>query len=329
MKECMEKDNPLVSIVLAVYNPRMDWFREQLISLENQSYCPLKLLIVDDCSSSITIEELNACVKECVKKIPYQILRNDENLGSNRTFEKLTILAEGKYIAYCDQDDIWHREKIEVCVDTLESTQGDLVFSDMNVIDGAGKFLANSMTKVRKHHKFYSGEGLAEKLLFHNFVTGCTILMKAESAKAAVPFCPYMVHDHWLALYSAAPGKITFIQEQLIDYRIHEKNQTLVMAGVTDKESYMKIRIEQSFNKFSWLKEHWNVDKNLKGIIQQGHEWISARRNNFNKAFSRDTIVILRYRKFSLLPSLFEIGVFLLPEKVFLFFIILMRKNII
>ena len=73
----------------------------------------------------------------------------------------------------------------------------------MAIIDENGNQTADSITKVRRHHVFRSGEGLAPKLLISNFVTGCTTLIDANAAREAVPFCPYMVHDHYLAVWCA------------------------------------------------------------------------------------------------------------------------------
>ena len=36
------------------------------------------------------------------------------------------------------------------------------------------------------------------------------MMIRAETAKAAVPFCPYMVHDQYLALWAALSGEIAF-----------------------------------------------------------------------------------------------------------------------
>ena len=91
-------------------------------------------------------------------------------------------------------------EKLKILKNEIEQTGALLVCSDMYVIDGKGHQTADSITKVRRHHVFLSGTGLADKLLFRNFVTGCTMLMRTNIAKAAISFCPYMVHDHYLAL---------------------------------------------------------------------------------------------------------------------------------
>ena len=53
MNGCMETDKPLISIVMAVYEPNLQWFREQLDSLEAQTYPNLELLVIDDCSPTV------------------------------------------------------------------------------------------------------------------------------------------------------------------------------------------------------------------------------------------------------------------------------------
>ena len=235
---CMETDKPLISILMAVYEPRLDWLREQLESLEKQSYPNLRLYIRDDCSPTVSFWEIERLVKECICSFPYEIRRNEENLGSNLTFQRLTQEAEGEYFAYCDQDDVWLPEKLEVLQAELEQSGASLACSDMFIIDAEGRRVADSITKVRRRHRFRSGEGLAEELLISNFVTGCTMLVGAETAKAAIPFCPYMVHDHYLALWCAERGAVRSLQKPLLCYRVHNSNQTSLMAGVTDKASY-------------------------------------------------------------------------------------------
>ena len=234
----MGTGKPLISILMAVYEPRLDWLREQLESLEKQSYPNLRLYVRDDCSSAVRFQETERLVKECIRSFPCEIRRNEENLGSNGTFERLTREAEGEYFAYCDQDDVWLPEKLTVLQEELEQSGALLVCSDMLIIDAEGRRVADSITKVRRRHRFRSGEGLAESLLISNFVTGCTMLVRSETAKEAVPFCPYMVHDHYIALWCAERGAVRSLQKPLLCYRVHNSNQTSLMAGVTDKASY-------------------------------------------------------------------------------------------
>lgn len=115
----METGKPLISILMAVYEPRMDWLREQLESLEAQTYPNLRLYVRDDCSPTVPFEEIEELVRECIRSFPYEIHRNPENLGSNLTFERLTQEAEGECFAYCDQDDVWLPEKLSILQEEL------------------------------------------------------------------------------------------------------------------------------------------------------------------------------------------------------------------
>ncbi len=327
MSGCTERGKPLIAILMAVYEPRMDWLREQLESLEKQTYPNLKLYVRDDCSRTVPFEEIEGCVRNCIRSFPYEIQRNEENLGSNRTFERLTEEAEGEYFAYCDQDDVWLPEKLSVLQEEIARTGALLVCSDMIIIDGQGRRRADSITKIRRRHVFRSGGGLTEGLLISNFITGCTMLVKGDAAKFAVPFCPYMVHDHYIALCCSAAGEIYSVTRPLIRYRVHGKNQTGVMAGVTDRASYRRERIDLPLYKFQWLEEHFPYREEFQEEISLRREWMYARQSNWNRHGGAGTV--WKRRKFSPLASLFELSARWLPEGILMWVVHLMQKNMI
>lgn len=327
MSECMQTDKPRIAILMAVYEPNLQWLREQLISLNEQNYPNLHLYIREDCSPTVAFADIERCVKECITAFPYEIKRNAENLGSNGTFELLTQEAAGAYFAYCDQDDVWLPEKLEVLQREIEAHKAQLVCSDMFIIDGTGKKVADSITKVRRHHVFHSGENLAANLVFSNFVTGCTMLIKAETAKAAMPFCPYMVHDHYLALFAAERGKIVSLPERLIKYRIHGNNQTEMMAGVVDKASYGRIRIDEALEKMRWLEENFSCDSELKEVIRQGKVWLEARQKNWHRQGGAKTV--WRYRGFNKAVSCFELVLSSAPNWLFQLALAMKKKNLL
>lgn len=321
----MASGKPPIAILMAVYEPRMDWLEEQLKSLNEQTYPNLRLYVRDDCSPTVPFEKIRTLVEKCITAFPYSLERNEKNLGSNRAFEGLTEEAEGAYFAYCDQDDVWLSEKLTVLEEKLERTGALLACSDMYIIDGNGRQRADSIKKVRRHHRFRSGSGLAEGLLITNFVTGCTMLVRSECAKAAIPFCPYMVHDHYIALCCAADGEIATVNKPLIRYRIHGGNQTGLMAGITDKASYGRIRIDFPLEKFRWLREHFPYRKALAGPLEEREYWMEARQRNWTGKGGRRAV--WKYRRFSPNSSLFELGARWLPRPVFRWVIGLARDN--
>ncbi len=319
---------PRIAILMAVYEPRMDWLEAQLRSLDAQTYPNLRLYIRDDCSPTVSFEAIAACVEDCIHAFPFELRRNEKNLGSNGTFERLTLEAEGDCFAYCDQDDIWLPEKLERLQAAMAAEGALLVCSDMFIIDGEGRQTADSITKVRRHHVFKSGEGLAPQMLISNFVTGCTMLVDASAAREAAPFCPYMVHDHYLGLWCAAKGKVLSLPDRLIRYRVHGGNQTPVMAGVTDKESYVDVRISRWIERLVWLRARFAGSGALSGAIEGALEWTKAREGCFEgRTGSRRTV--WRLRRLSPATSTFEIAMAGAPDSVFMVFVNLLKRNMI
>ncbi len=323
----MATDKAPVSILMAVYEPRMDWLREQLDSLNAQTYPDLRLYIRDDCSPTVPHEEIAACVRERITAFPFTLARNEENLGSNGTFERLTREAEGELFAYCDQDDIWRPEKTAVLAAALEREDAQLVCSDMRVIDGEGRLTAESVTKVHRRQRFRSGEGLEAELLGSNFVTGTAMLIRAETAKAAVPFSPWLVHDHYLALYAAWKGRIVSLPDRLLDYRIHGGNQTGSLRGVRSKADYRERQLERQRKGLEWLQERFGGEDGLSCLIAEHLEWTEARERWFDRGGLADAREVWRGRRFGASRAAFELVCARLPEPLFRLPVRLLQKG--
>lgn len=321
----MATDKPQISILMAVYDPNPDWFQEQLESLNAQTYPNIKLYVRDDCSPSVPYETVQEYVEKYITAFPYEIVRNEKNLGSNETFERLTQDADGDYFAYCDQDDVWLPEKLAVLQELMEQKNAAIACSDMYVIDGTGKRTADSIREVRRHHIFREGDDVARGLLFHNFVTGCTMMARTELCKAAIPFCPHIVHDHYLALHCAEHGLLAVAEQNLVNYRIHGGNQTSLMMGVVDKESYYRLRILSYLHRLEWLQEHFDCGEAMEQEITDGLAWLRAREKNWHHKGGK--LTIWKYRRFDKISSLYEIFASWFPTPLFKFCVTAAKKN--
>lgn len=308
------KDLPLVSIVMAVYHPREDWLTEQLTSLNRQTYPNLALFICDDGPD----QPVNpALFQKYITAFRWHLVRNQQNQGSNKTFERLTAMANGEYIAYCDQDDIWEDNKIELLVQKIKETDAELCCSDLSIIDENGRFIADSLTKVRKRHMFLEGADLAPKLAVRNFVTGCAMVIKADTAKAAIPFEEYMVHDHWLALYSALQGEIVFEPTATVRYRQHRENQTSVLAGVSTKEDYYRVKIEGLYKRLCSLRQRFAAAQELSDILDKTILWAQVRKEHYERPRINTAKFLWENRNFDKNTTLFEILLPLMPRFLF------------
>lgn len=297
----MGTDKPRIAILMAVYEPRMDWLREQLLSLNAQTYPNLMLYVRDDCSPTVPYAEIEQCVRECITEFPFVMARNEKNLGSNLTFEQLTREAEGEYFAYCDQDDVWLPEKLGVLEHYFEADLAtQLVYSDLAVIDKNGTRLANSIQELRPRTRYLQGMGLSEQYFFRNSAAGCCMLTRAETAKKAVPFPRRTVCDQWLAIVASLSGNIVWEKQPLVEYRQHNHNQTGILHGIIDKSSYWKQKIEP-------LQERLAAYQKLTIPSKELCAFVYAR-------LEGDVGTIFRYRKFSPHEAIFEMIMHFCPD---------------
>ena len=324
----MDAAKPLIAILMAVYEPRLDWLQEQLASLEAQTYPNLRLYVRDDCSPTVPFGDIQKCIRSSIHSFPCEIRRNDKNLGSNGTFERLTREAEGAYFAYCDQDDVWHPRKLEVLQRMIEAEKAALVCSDLYVIDEKGRQIADSITKFWPHHVFFADENPASKLLMKTFALGCAMLIRSEIAKDSLPFCPYMVYDHYLALCAAVEGKVVSLPMPLLLHRMHGDNQTQVLAGVTDRDSYYQIRLQEREDRLIWLQNRFADSAEIRDEINKARRWIAARKNCFTGS-RRDRRTVWKYRDYDRGASLFELVMGRMPEPLFMLAVRLIQKGIL
>lgn len=300
---------PLISILMAVYEPRMDWLEEQLDSLNTQTYPNLRLYVRDDCSPTVPLETVKALVENHITAFPFTIERNEQNLGSNKTFERLTVEAEGEYFAYCDQDDVWLPEKLSVLENQIGSA--GLICSDMLLIDAGGKPIGSSITEIRPRLVFHEGANLSGGLIYRNYVTGCTMLIRNEIAKAAVPFARSMVHDHYLAWYCALEHDIAVADCPLLLYRQHGDNQTGILTGIETKQEYINRYLGEFFTRVWELSERAQTEE-----LAEARAWGEARQANARGqkgAFRR----LFALRSVNRSTTLFELFALRLPEPLF------------
>ena len=299
----------MIAILMAVYEPRLDWLTEQLLSLNAQTYPRLRLYVRDDCSPAVSFEAVRTIVEQTITAFPFTIARNERNLGSTGTFQRLTVEAEGDYFAYCDQDDIWLPEKHRVSEAQIGSA--GLICGDVIPVDAEGRRLADSITKLRPRIIFQEGAGLGGSLIYRNFVIGCTMLIRSAIAKAAVPFAQSMVHDHYLAWFCAQENEIAVAKQPLLYYRLHAGNQTGVLTNIETKQDYLRFHLGEFLSRISDLSE-----RSVGEELNQAAAWAQARCDNAAK--KRGAVRRLwAMRRLDTATSLFEIMGLRLPEPLF------------
>lgn len=318
-------DKPLVSILLAVYKPNENWLIEQLISLNKQNYGNLNLYVYDDCPEHPANIEL---FDKYITNFEYKIIRGEVNKGSNKAFEELTKIADGDFFAYCDQDDIWEANKISLMMDEF-TEDVTLVCCDLSIIDEHSNKTHESLCDIRKRIVYKSGYGLAKDLLISNFVTGCAMIVKKEVALKSIPFLDELLHDQWIAIIAALDGKIKFVDKSLVKYRQHGNNQTGILKGICNKETYYKIKIVDLLKRYESLKNRLNYNEDIENYIEYCIISLNIRKRYFKNPTFTGLKEMIRYSDYYKASILLEIFTPIMPECIFKLIIRLTKKGIL
>lgn len=300
----MSVRRPAVSILIAVYQPNFAWLKELFVSILHQSFQDYEILLMDDGSGQDVYNKVRQLAEEAFgRPCSVTLLQSKDNEGSDRTFEKLAGRAAGEYIAFCDQDDIWEPEKLELLVKALRHKDVPLAYSDMSVIDADGRTIYKSLRGMRKCLHFVSGKGMTVRYIMDNCTAACSMLVRRELVQKAMPFYQGVFCDQWIAAYAAAYGKIVFVDMPLVKYRRHNNNQSGTFRGISTKEDYRKKRILPAYGMVQELKRrrvHYPREKEMQAFVL-------ARKR-------KDAVKIFQYRKYNRKYAYFDLLMLCIPD---------------
>ncbi|MET4583518.1 glycosyltransferase involved in cell wall biosynthesis [Conyzicola nivalis] len=239
----MTTDQPRVSVALCTHNGSR-FVERQLESILVGELLPTEIVVSDDASTDDTVGIVGAMTGRFASAgVAVVVLENSPALGVVANFERAIRACTGDLVALCDQDDVWHPDRLRVAVEAFgRRPELLLLHSDARLVDAAGTPLGLTLfdglgISAQERSAIHDGHGF-DALMRRNLVTGATAVIRRELAGLAVPFPAPWVHDEWLAVVAAALGGLDFAEEELVDYRQHGANQ----IGVTKLTPVGKIR---------------------------------------------------------------------------------------
>jgi hypothetical protein len=218
-----------ISVAMCTYNGA-EFLPAQFESIVQQTRPPDEIIVCDDASTDETRAVLQSLVRR--SPLPVSLYFSDENVGSVKNFERAIGLCTGDVIALSDQDDVWRAEKLERMEQSFGSNPAaGIVFSDAEIVDKNLNALGKRMWEevgfdAHKQKLIRNGRSL-EVLIYGWTVTGATMAFRSNFLKLALPVPANiaMIHDGWIALTIGAVADVALIDEPLVQYRQHERQQ--------------------------------------------------------------------------------------------------------
>lgn len=220
----MPVEYPKIAVLLAAYNG-MQWIEEQLNSILAQSAVDLTVFISIDPSSDGTEAWCTqyAALHECVKVLPDSGVFGCASRNFFRLLRDVNLEAY-EYVAFADQDDVWHENKLQWAINSIQARKVDAYSSNVVAFwpDGRTRLLDKAQPQA------------AWDFLFEAAGPGCTYVitrrmatpLKARMLASWIDLQDVSLHDWYCYAFARSHNFKWFIDPKpSMRYRQHERNQ--------------------------------------------------------------------------------------------------------
>lgn len=220
--------NELVSVITPTYNSEK-FISETIDSILGQSYTNLELILIDDASLDSTREVLNTYKKRDPRIVMIFLEKNSgSGIARNRGIE----FARGKYLAFVDSDDYWHKDKLRIQVDFMRKHGYSFTYTKYSFVDESGLLV--------KEYNIAPNQCNYLRLLIQDCI-GCSTVM-IDSEKLGKEYMPDLRNRQDWALwlkYVRKSGKAYGLKDPFTNYRLRKGSI--------------------SSNKLKLFKFHWHI----------------------------------------------------------------------
>jgi glycosyltransferase involved in cell wall biosynthesis len=255
-----------IDILMATYNGGK-YLEAQIFSLLGQTYKDWNLYIHDDGSSDNTVS-----IIQKFKSIDNRIKFIEDGIkfkSAGLNFFHLLQFSNSPFVIFCDQDDIWLENKIELLVEEikkLDNTLPQMVF--------AGGYLYSQDKDIFQN--FIDTEKpncLRQQLFLNAGLQGCSIIFNDKLKNIATQFKGALsMHDHLITLVGISFGKIKYLERKLMLYRQNHsekstasiKKKTLIDRFFIDKFPVIDdIHFKTCYDFYNTFQELLNKEDKL------------------------------------------------------------------
>ena len=242
------KYQPLISVLVPVYNVKGKYLRECIESVLRQSYENYELCLVDDAS---TDEETLAILKEYEDNEKVKIKYRKTNGHISKATNDALKMAKGEFVALMDNDDMLTKDALYRIVENLNQNKKlDLIYSDEDKLNKNG-------TRCYPHFK---PDWSPETLMSLNYICHLVVI-RTDLVREVGGFKVGLegAQDHDLLLkVTEKTNKIYHIPEVLYHWRMIEGSTALDLDNKDYASDKGKIAIEDALKR-----------RGLKGTVEK------------------------------------------------------------
>jgi alpha-1,3-rhamnosyltransferase len=289
---------PLVSVIIPAYNHEK-YIQETILSIINQTYNNIELLIIDDGSSDLSYDKICELESRCRKRfVRFEFLKQ-ENMGIIDTLNTLINMSAGEYVFLTASDDIVAPHAIETELSFLANNSDyALCVGGNDIIDEnsqrcffgnirRGNIVYNThLAKYLSYSSWLKQYNSDIKLktedfgLYYNIVyygshnPNGYLIRKSIFEKTGLYIKEAPTEDHWMNIQIAKHSKMKYLNDTLFYYRWHSTNSVKSKARFWYTYKTILYELQTSFPEIEELKdEKWNK------IPENREEDLEAKKN--------------------------------------------------
>ncbi|RPI27471.1 MAG: glycosyltransferase family 2 protein [Chloroflexota bacterium] len=238
---------PILTVGLPVYNGQR-YLATALDSIQGQSFTDFELVISDNGSTDATRE---ICADYAARDPRLRYVRFDRNMGAARNYNRVAVMARGKYFRWASHDDVVDHKYFECCVEELEAhPNAVLCYPRTLIIDENGE-------PVRMYD---DGMDLRNPEAVERFEEYLNIYRKPHSCNAVFGIMRTHVLKKTPLIGSYVSSDMILLGELVLNGEIHELPETMFFRRDHPKAS---VRAHPAYrDRIAWF------DPELKGRLQ-------------------------------------------------------------
>ena len=129
-----------ISIIIP-YHKKKFFFKETIQSINNQSYKNFEVIIVYDDTDKSELDYVKKIIDNF--KFKKKLIINNKIIGAGLSRNKGIKVAKGDYIAFCDPDDLWNKDKLKIQLSFMKKENLRFSHSNYFIIDNNSKKIGN------------------------------------------------------------------------------------------------------------------------------------------------------------------------------------------
>ena len=250
-----------ISVIIPVYD-NFKLLKRAISSVLKQSFKKFEIIVILDNPIKENLLKLKKIILDNQK---IKLITNNKNIGAGLSRNKGIKIAKGKYIAFLDSDDLWHKNKLKFQLDYMNKYQLLISHTSYNIINESGKKISSRKSKKKLHYKDILNScdiGLSTVMINLNFLNKNNFKFPKIKTKE-----DYVL---WLKILKKT-SFIKGINKNLTNYRktknsLSSSSLVNIINGYKVYRDYMKMGIIESLYRLLILSTNYLKKKIINDI---------------------------------------------------------------